>query len=302
MLLIFLFFTIPPLRLNRNKLELLNENEQYDVCCVHCLRSKVSQTGQQQRSWYQFRSSFMRGADASDIYYFTTIAAAIIRSRISHSSNNPTLMKQVYYRSVKVNICGGRLCWVHLWLSSFTTITWMNAVHWLKATLLRQNGLVRSSQSGWTWLDNSGWKPQRWWPTKLLTRCGEQCEFNWPRPWAVSGGQRVTSDNRERAGWLVNRGHGGLGGGGQRGAGHGVVAAQFTGAGVCSTEFLCFCFWYCRACSPPPKLDLGVHREVSCSVQSWRPLQCPAGGEGPGAFTCLLWWEPVYRCQNPDSG
>lgn len=236
------------------------------------------------------------------IYYFTTIAAAIIRSRISRSSNNPTLLKQVYYRWVKVNICGSRLCWVHLWLSSFITITWMNAVHWLKATLLRQNGLVWSSQSGWTWLDNSGWKPQRWWPTKLLTRCGEQCEFNWPRPWAVSGGQRVTSDNRERAGWLVNRGHGGLGGGGQRGAGHGVVAAQFTGAGVCSTEFLCFCFWYCRACSPPPKLDLGVHREVSCSVQSWRPLQCPAGGEGPGAFTCLLWWEPVYRCQNPDSG
>lgn len=60
-----------------------------------------------------------------------------------------------------------------------------------------------------------------------------------------------------------------------------MVAAQFTGAGVCSTEFLCFCFWYCRACSPPPKLDWGVHREVSRSVQSWRPLQCPAGGEGP---------------------
>lgn len=88
----------------------------------------------------------------------------------------------------------------------------------------------------------------------------------------------VTSDNRERAGWLVNQGHG-VWEGGQRGAGHGVVAAQFTGAGVCSTEVLCFCFWYCRACSPSPKLDLGVHREVSCSVQSWRPLQCPAGGE-----------------------
>ena len=99
-------------------------------------------------------------------------------------------------------------------------------------------GPVGAAESG---LDNSGWESQWWWPTKLLTRCGEQCEFNWPRPWAVSGGQRVTSDNRERAGWLVNRGHG-VWKGGQRGAGHAVVAAQFTGAGVCSAEFSCFVF------------------------------------------------------------
>lgn len=73
-----------------------------------------------------------------------------------------------------------------------------------------------SDQSRWLGLDNSGWNPQHWWPTKLLTRCGEQCEFNWPRPQAISRGQRVTSDNRERAGWLVNQGHG-VGGGGQCG-------------------------------------------------------------------------------------
>lgn len=196
---------------------------------------------------------------------------------------------QVYYRC---------FCWVRLWLLSFATMTRMNAVHWLKATLSRQTGLVWSSQCGRIWLGNAGWQSQRWWPTKLLTRCGEQCEFNWPCPWAVSGGQRVTSDNRERAGWLVNRGHG-VWEGGQRGAGHGVVAAQFTGAGVCSTEFRCFCFWYCRACSPPPMLDWGVHREVSHSLQSWRPLQCPTGGKGPDAFSLLLVFPVGTRLQVP---
>jgi len=72
---------------------------------------------------------------------------------------------------------------------------------------------VRVLKSG---LDNSGWKSRCWWPTKLLTRCGEQCEFNWPRLRAVSRGQWVTSDNRERVVWLVNWGHGGLGGGPER--------------------------------------------------------------------------------------
>lgn len=80
-----------------------------------------------------------------------------------------------------------------------TAIQWMQCIYWDKLAWL---GPVE-----WG-LGNAGWKSQWRWPTKLLTRCGEQCEFNWPRPWAASGGQRVTSDNRERAGWLVNWGHG----------------------------------------------------------------------------------------------
>lgn len=174
----------------------------------------------------------------------------------------------------------------------------MNVVHWLKATLWRRAGLVWSSQSGWMWLDNSGWKSQRWWPTKLLTRCGEQCEFNWPRPWAVSGGQWVTSDNRERAGWLVNRGHRGLGGG-PKGSGARCGCCTVHWCRGMLDRISVFLFLVLQGMLPTTKAGLGVHREVSSSVQSWRPLQRPAGGGGPGAFTYLLWWEPVYRGQNP---
>lgn len=49
---------------------------------------------------------------------------------------------------------------------------------------------------------------------------------------------------------------GGTGSGMGAGGGHGVVAAQFTGAWVCSTELWVFWFWV-GACSPAPKLDWG---------------------------------------------
>ncbi|KAG7229196.1 hypothetical protein INR49_013139 [Caranx melampygus] len=41
---------------------------------------------------------------------------------------------------------------------------------------------------------------------------------------------------------------------------------------------------------PTTKTGLGVHREVSCSVQSWRPRQHPAGGGGEGMEHSLICW------------
>lgn len=97
---------------------------------------------------------------------------------------------------------------------------------------------------------------------------GNSASLIGPRRRAVSGGQRVTSDNRERAGWLVNWGHG-VWEGVERGEGaQGGSCTVHWCRGMLHRILFGFCFWQDML---PSKAGLGVHREVSGSAQSWNP-------------------------------
>lgn len=67
-----------------------------------------------------------------------------------------------------------------------------------------------------------------------------------------------------------------------------MVAAQFTGAGKCLAEVLCFCFVFGRACSVPPAGTQGSSRGELLAAVMETTVRLLVRAHSVPSFTVLL--------------